>query len=398
MRRGIFALLALPAFAATVPAGTEFSVRLKDKIASESTAVGATVHADLIAPAVVDGKIVIPAGAALSGTVKQVKPANGTTRAEAQLSFTEISMGAYKTRIDAVVKTLENARETVDDKGVIIGIDGSTTASSRIDQGITKLGASDRFAGLAGIIQGAKQALNIQDANPNIDYDAGVEFTLRLTAPADWQGPAQGPEANLKPFPNQAGLADLVNQQPFRTVAADPPKPSDLTNLMFIATEAELRAAFEKAGWAAAAQLNATSKLETARALIEDRGYKEGPMSVLMLDGKPPDLALQKGNNTFSQRDHLRIFRREGTFDGKPVWVCSSTHDIGIAFSDRDHTFIHKVDSNIDAERAKVVNDLLFTGLVKSLALVDRPQVPTEASNATGDTLHTDGRMAVLLF
>jgi hypothetical protein len=398
MKLGILALVALPAIAATVPAETELSVRLKDKIASESTAAGAAVHADLIAPVVAEGKIVIPAGAVLSGTAKQVKAADGTTRAEMQLSFTDISMGAYKTKIDAVVKTLENARETVDDKGVIVGIDGVSTYSSRIDQGITKLGNSDRFSSLAGIIQGAKQALNIQDANANIDYDAGIEFTLKLTAAVDWRGPAQGPEANLKPFPNQAALSDLVNQEPFRTVAADPPKPSDLTNLMFVATEAELRAAFEKAGWSTAARLNAASKLETARALIEDRGYKEGPMSVLLLDGQQPDFSLQKGNNTFSQRHHLRIFRRPGMFDGKTVWVCSSTHDIGINFSERDRTFIHKVDPNIDAERAKVVNDLLFTGLVKSLALVDRPQVPTEASNATGDVLHTDGRMAVLLF
>jgi hypothetical protein len=56
------------------------------------------------------------------------------------------------------------------------------------------------------------------------------------------------------------------------------------------------------------------------------------------------------------------------------------------------------VDSKIDAERAKVAEDLLFTGLVKSLALVDRPQVPTSVSNATGDALETDGRMAVLMF
>jgi hypothetical protein len=41
---------------------------------------------------------------------------------------------------------------------------------------------------------------------------------------------------------------------------------------------------------------------------------------------------------------------------------------------------------------------LLFTGLVRSLALVDRPAVPEESSNATGDILRTDGRMAVLLF
>ena len=70
----------------------------------------------------------------------------------------------------------------------------------------------------------------------------------------------------------------------------------------------------------------------------------------------------------------------------------------GIDISPEDHTFIHKVDSQIDRERAKVVNDLLLTGMVKSLALVDRPAVPKESANATGDKLITDGQMAVIVF
>ena len=80
------------------------------------------------------------------------------------------------------------------------------------------------------------------------------------------------------------------------------------------------------------------------------------------------------------------------------IGFCSATHDIGINFSDRDRTFIHRVDSSIDKERAKVVNDLLFTGMVRSLELVGRPDVPNTIANATGDTLETDGAMAVLLF
>jgi hypothetical protein len=109
-------------------------------------------------------------------------------------------------------------------------------------------------------------------------------------------------------------------------------------------------------------------------------------------------MAWQKGNNTFASRHHLRIYLRPDSFEGKPVWVCSSTQDTGIEFSDRDRTFIHKVDSEIDRERAKVVTDLVFTGLVKSVAIVERPEVPTALENATGDTLKTDGSMAVLLF
>jgi hypothetical protein len=368
-----------------------------EKVASEAT-VPQKLRAVVIAPVVIDGKVVLPAGAELTGAVKEIKAAADGQRSQLRLDFTQIAIGAYRTPASTLVTSLDNSRETVAADGLITGIDASTTYSSRIAQGIGKLQANDKLAGLAGIIQSAKQALKIEDANPNIDFDPGVEFTLTLTQPLDWRGPLNGPESSLRPFPNEADLVSLVNRQPFRTVAASPPRPSDMTNIMFIGTEEELRAAFTKAGWSPAARLSTQSKLETARALIEDRGYKEGPMSVLLLEGQAPDMSWQKGNNTFARRHHLRIFRRPGLFNGKPVWVCSSTHDIGIDFSERDRTFIHKVDSSIDKERAKVVSDLLFTGLVRSLALVDRPEVPTESSNATGDVLTTDGRMAVLSF
>jgi hypothetical protein len=394
----VLVLVAAPVFAARIPAGTELEIRITDKIASETMHPHDAVHAVLIAPVLVDGKVALPLMANVTGEVKQARGASGSARALLELSFNRIAMASYQTSMAAQVTEVENARETVDDKGVITGIDASTSYGGRLNQGILKLENNDRFAGLAGILQTAKQGLKIEDVNPNIDYDAGAELMLKLTAPLDWQGQTAGPESKLEPFPNETALSDLVNREPFRTVAQDPPRDSDMTNLMFIGTEEQLKSAFEKAGWSVAARLSAQSKLETARALIEDRGYREGPMSILTLKGDPPVMALQKGNNTFYSRHHLRIFRRPETFDGKPVWVCSSTHDIGIVFSDRDHTFIHKIDSNIDRERAKVVNDLLGSGLVRSLALVDRPNIPHDATNATGDSLQTDGRMAVLLF
>lgn len=398
MRFAVLVLCLTPAFAAQIPAGTEISIRLNDKVVSEAPAPQSVIHASVIAPVVVGGKIVLPAGPVLTGTVKLAKAAQDTDRAQLQLVFTEVADGHVKAPLTAVVSALENARETVDDKGVILGIDASQAYGTRLSQGIAKLQANDKLAGLAGILAGAKQTLKIGEVNANIDYDAGTELRVKLTAPLNWTGATTGPESKLLPFPNEAALSVLVNRQPFRTVAENPPKPSDITNLMFIGTEQEVRAAFEKAGWTSAAKLSASTKMETARALIEDRGYKEGPMSILLLDGQPPDMALQKGNNTFASRHHLRIFRRPDTFAGKPVWVCSSTHDTGISFSERDRTFIHKVENQIDQERAKIVADLLFTGLVKSVALVGRPDVPTSIENATGDVLQTDAAMAVLLF
>ncbi len=398
MKLVIIALLAAPVFAVQIPPGSELSVRLTDKVASEAQTQPPAVHAVLIAPVIVNGAVALSAGAKLTGTIKQAKAATEKDPATLQLVFTDLSDGTAHTNITAVVSSLDNARESIDDKGLITGITPNETMSARLDQGIAKLQANDKFAGLAGLIQGTKQALKIQDANPNIDYDAGAEFTLRLSQPFEWRAADHGPTSKLQPFPNESALIDLVNRQPFRTTTDRTERPSDITNLMFLGTEDELRAAFEKAGWFAPSRLNTASKLETARALIEARGYKEGPMSILLLDGRAPDLSYQKGNNTFAQRHHLRIFRRPETFDGKPVWVCSSTHDIAIDYSDRDRTFIHKIDSDIDKERAKVVNDLLYTGAVRSLALVPRPNIPENATNATGDPLRTDGGMAVLLF
>lgn len=84
-------------------------------------------------------------------------------------------------------------------------------------------------------------------------------------------------------------------------------------------------------------------------------------------------------------------------FQGKTVWVCAATDDIGIEFSPENWTFIHKIDSKIDRERAKVVNDLLLTGRVKELALVERVAAPQKGMNATGDEIETVGAMAMLV-
>jgi hypothetical protein len=169
-----------------------------------------------------------------------------------------------------------------------------------------------------------------------------------------------------------------------------------MTNLLFLGSAQQVAQAFSAAGWASAAALNASSGLETMRAVAEMRGYKEAPMSVLLLEGKPPDMVFQKQNNTFAKRHHLRIWRLAGDFRGMPVWACAATHDTGIDFSAEKRTFIHRIDPEIDRERAKVVGDLIFGGRVAGLSLAARPAVPQQSHNATGDELLTDGRIAIL--
>jgi len=397
LRNGSVAAVLFPlcAWAVDLPSGTEVAIRLESKVSTGSSKANDSVTAVIVAPVLSTGQVIIPPGASVHGTVEKATQATQTERAALQLRFTELEVDGTKIAFAARVVSVDNAREKVDEQGQIEGILASETITGKIDAGLDKL--SGKYAGLAGVLRDAKNVV-FNAAQGDITYDSGVEMTLQLTAPLSVKVKASGgPLAKLQPIRNRAALIALLGHEPFQTMAERPSKPSDITNLLLIGTPEQVKQTFESAGWTTAEKLNALAKFETIRALAEDRGYNEAPVSVLLLDGKPPDLVFEKLNNTFARRHHLRVWLRTATFQGKPVWAIAATHDIGINFSEENRTFIHRIDSSIDNERAKVVNDLVFTGHVQSMELLDRPNVPKHAENATGDKLETDGKIAVLV-
>jgi len=381
--------------AAEIPAGTQLQIRLTSALNTASGKVNQPFDAVLIAPVVIGDQFAMAAGIKVTGHIKEVTAAlKPDDQAVLSLSFDQLSdLRGKRVNLAARLAGVDNARESLDADGRILGIIASQTGSGRLDQGINKV--AERNQGLADLLSAIKQSV-VKEADANIDYEPGVEMTIELTKALTWAGAERPPD--VRSIEPQEQLTRLVQRQPFQTMAAKPPKPSDITNVMFLASQQDIENAFQQAGWSTAEDLNAKSKLETFRALTEMRGYKEAPVSILLLDGRPPDLVFQKQNNTFNARHHLRIWHQPGTFQGRDVWVCSATHDTGIDYSEQNRTFIHKVDSEIDRERAKVVNDLLFTGVVRGLSLVERPAVPPGFYNATGDKLATDGKMAVLSF
>lgn len=394
-----FLLLFISPAQVTVPAGTTLEIRLTSQVSSDQPS-GQNVTAVVIAPVLINGVVAIDSGTKLQGKTADAAPAvaasDGVTEqpAKLRLNFTRIDSPATGSRpISAVVSDVDNARETLDQAGLITGIKESATYEARIDQGLSKL--ANRNQQLAQILSGVKGAI-VKKVDPSITYKAGIDMTLKLTSDLHWTPPAT--PNSIPPITPEGQLADLVNREPFRTMALKPPSPSDMTNLMFIGTLAQISDAFQAAGWFPASALGQDSKLETARAIIENRGYSEAPMSILTLEGQEPTLALQKQNDTFAKRHHIRIWARPETFNGKPVFVAAATHDISITFSEESRNFTHGIDPNIDKERSKVTNDLLFSKRVHAFALVPRTNIPKDASNATGDKLVTDGKMAVLEF
>ena len=381
---------------ATLPVGTPIDVRLTTE-ASSGKPSGATVSAVVIAPVLLNGVPALNAGAQLTGktadaaAAKTATDAGGEKPATLRIQFTKIAdASGHSQELSCTLASVDNAREKVDDSGLITGIIASQTYEGLLNAGLGKL--SGQFGALLNSAKGAF----LKDVDPSIDYKPGVELTIKLTKELNWTTGA--PASSVAAIAPADALGALVTAEPFRTVAQNPPKPSDLTNLMFIGTPEQVQTAFKEAGWLTAAELSASSRAETARAIIENRGYSEAPMSVLYLDDRPPDMTYQKQNNTFDKRHHIRVWARPEKFNGQPVWVAAATHDTGITLSPVSHNFTHGIDPNIDAERSKVTNDLLFTGHVKAIALVDRPQVPADLSNATGDSLLSDHKLAVLEF
>ncbi len=392
-------LLTLTSSVVTIPAGSKIQLRLTNEVSSEKPS-GGPVSAVVIAPVLVNGSVAIGFGVEVSGVTADAHPdqpaANGTEEKPAtlrlQLTKIQDKNGQSKT-ISCVVEGVDNARESIDQSGLITGITASQTFTSLADQGVSKV--ASKYEGLGQILSTIKSA-TVKKADPSIDYKPGVEFTIKLTKALVWiPGSATNVPGTIAPL---SALTALVNQQPYRTIALKPPSPSDMTNLMFIGTKDAVEAAFKQAGWSASDPLGRASTMQTAQAIIEDQGYGEAPMSILTLNGHPPDMTFEKQNNTFASRHHIRLWQSAQTFDGKPVFVAAATHDVKIYFSKTSRSITHGIDPDIDIERTKVVNDMLFTGSVQATALIARTGIPKDISNATGDHLKTDDKMAVVEF
>jgi hypothetical protein len=119
-------------------------------------------------------------------------------------------------------------------------------------------------------------------------------------------------------------------------------------------------------------------------------------MRTLLLDGAEPDMNRQKTLNTFTKRHHLRMWKRPEQWHGRPVWASAATRDIGITFSLRQFEFTHRIQSDVDIERDKVVSDLVFTGCVDSVTYVRRTDLAPALGREGRRGVTTDARVAVV--
>lgn len=383
------------AFAA---AGTELQIRLRQAVSSYSSKAGTPITALVIAPVEREGKVVIPMGSTLSGYVREARRVGlGFSRETAllHLEFDRIVLPGQEGReIAGRVSRLDDARERVDPEGRIRGIRATDSFAAKISGYAMAATAFDPMALLFGLAA-SQSVFRLPDSS--VVLPAGTEMLFRLEKDLPVEG------VFGEPYPRQkreaasvAQLEKIVEALPFRTATQTDGTPSDLTSLLYVGSREAVERAFAAAGWVRADQLDGRSTYGVMRSIIENQGYRSAPMSMLVLAGQEPELTYAKTLNTFFSRHHLRIYGQKQQWEGRPLWTSTATYDSGIGFSRGAKTFIHLINENIDEERSKVINDLTLTGCVAGLSYIERPWVPRDAKNSTGDTLRTDGRIAVL--
>src|SRR5271169_5312498 len=126
MRIAVFCALASACLvcAADIPSGTQLEVRLTTTIDSAKAKIKDPVEFVVIAPVVVEGEMVLATGKELQGQIKDVKqPAKADDQAIVEIQFDRL-LGAdgQKAHLSARLVSVDNARETVDGNGRIVGI------------------------------------------------------------------------------------------------------------------------------------------------------------------------------------------------------------------------------------------------------------------------------------
>jgi hypothetical protein len=385
------------ALAQEVPAGTVLELRLKDLVSSFHAKRGDAFRAVLIAPVRQDGRELLPAGLEVNGHVAAVKRVGlGLIRERARLRLQFDSLllpGGTSVALEGTVVEVENARERLLGNGTIVGIRATDSYGHQATGMVSSVAAVDPMLMLFAFA-GSSSVLRFPEAE--ISYPPGTELRLKLLNPLQGGGMpfdllSEAEQTDLE----RPSLDEFINELPYWTRTKAKNSPSDLTNLVFLGNRDELLQAFAAAGWTLASSRDPNTEYETVRALAESRGYAEAPVSVLLLDGKPPQIVFEKTLNSINKRHHLRVWQIAQTWSGQTVWTAAATHDIGIGFSSHK-TLTHRIDPNIDQERDKVSDDLRFAGCVTAPQMIERPNVPRITQNATGDQMVTDGRAAVL--
>jgi hypothetical protein len=387
-------------------------LRLLTPLSSITSMPDTEFRAVVIAPLEHAGRVLMPPGTLVYGTIisrKSVGLGLLHERASLALSFREYALpDGRRFLLKARLHRVENGREYVTPNGLLKGVLAADspqaiiggvwtrptlTLFQRATVGLT--GASGRIwksyslgpFGAAGLF--AVHCALFRMPEPDIQLPAGTELSLTVLAI-----PEDAPDFDIPdPSPFPFDLEEFLKNQPFVVTQANGSAANDIVNVAFKGSAADLLTAFRAAGWILAAPLTPQSFTREYTAFTAKRGYSDAPASRLMYRGMPPAFVFEKSLNSITMRHHVRIWRVSGQ-GHEELWLGAATHDVGLGFDGRAMKFKHRIQAHIDGERAKIVNDLNFSGCSEPAGFVERPEAVQSRFEGAG--IDTDGRIAFL--
>jgi len=378
-----------------VPRGTLLRVRLEKAVGSFASLPGSPVQAVLIAPVKVDGVVMFPVGSIVKGEIAAVQRVGlGIVHETAALKIRFTSIAASQDSFQALsarITAVDTGREEVLSSGLIREVRRTASLGNRAAHLIRSLVLLDVHAQIA---TWAVKSLIMQVSEPEIYLPPGTELTVALDQALHAQAAASSDDSPqpLTDFERDS-MAPMIADLPTRTETPVKDRPSDLVNLMFVGSHDEIAAAFRAAGWTEARRSTFRTNVSGAFAFVAGHGDMDAPMSQLVVNEAPSDMAWQKGSNDLAKRHHIRLWKQEATWEGQEVWIGAATRDIDYAYFRPGHLISHKVARLVDNERDKIMDDLAYTSCADSADWWDRPNVPHFVRNATGDAMETDGRL-----
>ena len=375
-------------------AGSSFWVRLNTPVSSFNAKPGTPVKGVLLESPECDGAPTFPIKVAVEGKVLSVHRVGLGLRHETaamEIVFSRVSLpDGNPIEINGRVKLIDNAREAVRN-GVIHGIRATDTPQGMISSRLKYLPSIHLYPD--AFLLGYKMLFPIFP-EPEINLEAGTDVQVELAEAVNL--PADLPAVPLIPrIEEGTDLNEKLASLPDRTYTRKG-KQADVIDIVFAGSRDDLEHAFAAAGWQQSRNPSGRTFFHTFYSYLSKTAYATAPMSAQFMEGRKPELTLEKVFQSYEKRNHVRIWDLESTWQGSPLWASAAVRETGATLSIRHGRFIHHVSQDLNEEQETIVRDLAAADCVDSVGWLTRPEMEPVLRNATGEFFRTNGSVEVI--
>ena len=141
--------------------------------------------------------------------------------------------------------------------------------------------------------------------------------------------------------------------------------PGDPVNIVLVGERCRVVQGMTAAGWFPADPITFRSSARIAADSLLRRPDDDAPVSNLFLFGRKQDLAFEQPvSGGPRRRHHVRFWRWDKLYEGRPAWIGAATFDERVGFSYTTGQITHYIGPDVDAERDHLANELQKAGLV----------------------------------